>query len=602
MFLQVLSSLDPPTSSIVQKELQHHVKQSSNWKRLLQTALAEWKEQPVDIPRDIAAAVNRYKIIMQPSSEQRCLFGGHDILWWQHCTGRLPLRNLAKLRRTLSPLTIRSTNQENKIAFYTLEHSLVDILLRCAETQSSTVDLLLRYLVLLQIWTKGAVASTKIRFEYRKLQELLLEALHRLGGRYLFRGKRLKLVCLEMKHLPMAKAAYGNQRSYPDNTFLELLDIREKRIELHKRARRRDGSALKPRRLVRGAELWTDHDLTEGEFLLESGFMAKVNATLARQFDPLVSRPRLARAPFNSANIRTLKAVLFGSDGALNADCKADVSTSIMHHYIQFANVAKAGNTDKRWQVPIKQHSQGCVRTRSRIESILIDAGIIDPSKEKIHDLVLLIGGTEDQSLHHDTPRQMTCYLPTRIGPSTDEQAILGWETNRLAYNKAMSKKCAPSSTIVGMGDNGGDILIGVQKDQIERNRFTREECRIVNGKPDEVFSIVRENHHLVVLKAKPGVTFTGDFPHCGVRNFASGSPEDSLMNALIKQIDEILHSDFQDDKQIFMIVELLGSFRGLKSICRFFCTTVLLETNTMLIPNTIGFTDCHNNFPDGHG
>ena len=91
------------------------------------------------------------------------------------------------------------------------------------------------------------------------------------------------------------------------------------------------------------------------------------------------------------------------------------------------------------------------------------------PEHERIHDLGILIGGTEDQSLHHDIPRQTTCWLkePPEQGVKLGIQAN-GWEFDRLDYNDAMASRYAPSSMLFGMGDRG-ECYVGVQKNQIER-------------------------------------------------------------------------------------------------------------------------------------
>jgi hypothetical protein len=86
-------------------------------------------------------------------------------------------------------------------------------------------------------------------------------------------------------------------------------------------------------------------------------------------------------------------------------------------------------------------------------------------------------------------------------------EAIPGWEVDRLEYNAAMASPAAPGSLLVGL--HGGDsVYLGVQKDQIVRVGDCS--CKIKNGKHDEEFPIVRENNHLVVIKAKRGVMFTG--------------------------------------------------------------------------------------------
>jgi hypothetical protein len=595
------SSVDNSDDTGILAMVRDSYQSSGGWQVILQQAVTEWKEHPVDTQEDIASAVQRYQELSRLHPNRSHFFGDTDISWWRHYTGRLSLKSLAKFRRMVSPLIVRSMNRQGKcMGWHNLEYSLADLLLASSRTQATTVDLLLRHLVLLQIWNKQIVAGSTndIRFKYAQLQDLALQTLHRLGGRCIFRQKGLELSHLQMEDLPMPKAGYGNRRSYPNNTTLELLDIRAKRAELQKDFRN-DQVYLKHRRQVSGAELFTDQDMTEREFLLETGFMAKVNETLPRPFDVLRSRPRFSRVQLRDSHVEKLKSILFSSDGSLNASCKQDICGTDKHQYIQFSNAASAGQTDKRWQVPIKLHSQKCVQTRSRIESVLINAGVFDPDHETLHDVSLLIGGTCDQSLHHDVPRQMAYWLPNDDS-CDDEEAVLGWEANRLAYNSAMASQFAPSSMLIGMNDDGR-MAVGVQKDQVKRSKRNSDECQIVNGKPNEDFSIIRENDHLVVLGVGPGVVFTGDFPHAGVRNFSPGSDEDGLMNALNDKIDAILESNPEESSAIPATIDMLCSFGGLRRICRLFCSTELLQTNMTIPRNTIGFTGCYDNLPGGH-
>lgn len=113
----------------------------------------------------------------------------------------------------------------------------------------------------------------------------------------------------------------------------------------------------------------------------------------------------------------------------------------------------------------------GSIKSRRTVESILTREGILNPRLEVIHDLGLLIGGTEDQSLHHDIARQTTMWVAAR--PSVDSildsyNPVTGWEIDRLEYNEAMSSSCAPCSVLLSLGDS--DLVrIGVQRGDIIR-------------------------------------------------------------------------------------------------------------------------------------
>lgn len=82
---------------------------------------------------------------------------------------------------------------------------------------------------------------------------------------------------------------------------------------------------------------------------------------------------------------------------------------------------------------------------------------------ETLCDLGILVGGTEDQSLHHDTARQIVSWMHEE-----NQIPVMGWEIDRLEYNAAMASKHAPSSILLGLNDKK-EVLLGVQKDQIIR-------------------------------------------------------------------------------------------------------------------------------------
>ena len=101
---------------------------------------------------------------------------------------------------------------------------------------------------------------------------------------------------------------------------------------------------------------------------------------------------------------------------------------------------------------------------------------IITKEEEEVHDIGLLFGGTEDQPLHHDTARQLSKWFkepPSREAEtvSSSLEEIDGWEIDRLEYNESMSSSVAPSSILIGLGDDSDNMLLGVQKNLIVRTR-----------------------------------------------------------------------------------------------------------------------------------
>jgi hypothetical protein len=343
-----------------------------------------------------------------------------------------------------------------------------------------------------------------------------------------------------------------------------------------------------------GSLLLTDLDMSLSDFIGKLNFMNNVNESFPRLCNPGESRPRCQQLQLSTDKVSALRKLFFDADGSLSDAIRIDIDTSAKHGYINFQNsMCREERQDKRWQVPMQKHGIGAlVSTRKEAENIL--SGIFNPETEALYDLGILIGGTEDQALHHDVARQVVSWLPERrlVSDEPGMDPVNGWEIDRLAYNEAMSSSNAPSSVLIGMGD-ARHVLLGVQKDQIIR--VGGSFCRIKGGPDNQCFEIVRENEFLVVVKAKTGVMFTGDFPHAGVRNVKVDSKEEELLKALNKRIANVLekYPDYDRLAQTKAIVDVLCRFPNLDQLCRLHCSTEITTGNLSIPANTIGFCEC---------
>lgn len=176
---------------------------------------------------------------------------------------------------------------------------------------------------------------------------------------------------------------------------------------------------------------------------------------------------------------------------------------------------------------------------------------------------------------------------------SVMENVEAGWEVGREKYNNAMLSVHAPSSIILGMGETA-TVFLGVQRDEIDQ--VTYNTCKIVGGRDGETFAIVRETEDLVVIQATPGLMFTGDLRHAGVRN----ESENDLVESLTKKITEIMGNKELSSSVLRAIVNMLCEFKGLDRICRVHCSTRLLDGKMRMPANTVGFTECLPNSPKG--
>jgi hypothetical protein len=347
---------------------------------------------------------------------------------------------------------------------------------------------------------------------------------------------------------------------------------------------------------------YAEHDMSLSRFLAKTKYLNSVNESFPSLFTPGISRPKLQQLNLSTENMKALKSLFFDADGSLRDAVLQDIDLSVKHGYINFRNARCLENrNDRRWQIPIRKHDdENVISTRKAVEHVLGD-GVIASDKEALYDLGIIIGGTEDQSLHHDVARRFVNWFPNEYGNQNYAfmAPVTGWEVDRLAYNAAMSSSNAPASILLGMS-NDQEVLLGVQKDQIIRIGDTV--CRIKGGIESQSFDIVRENDFLVVIRANKGLLFTGDFPHAGVKNVLCNSNQERLLMQLNKRIDFVLDHFEANDRlaQIKAVLSILCNFPSLDTLCRLHCSTEMKLDSLRIPTNSVGFYSCQAN-PPGH-
>jgi hypothetical protein len=235
------------------------------------------------------------------------------------------------------------------------------------------------------------------------------------------------------------------------------------------------------------------------------------------------------------------------------------------------------------------------IGARDDLESTLAMEKVVFPQVETLDEVGILIAGTEDQPLHHDLGRIFSGWVSSMAKYNAkEEDPVAGWEVGRMEYNAAMASPYAPSSIIVPMGE---EAFLGIQKDQIRKVEPDR--C-VVKGGTEEMLEVVRETEHLVVVRTKRGFMLAGNFPHAGVRNVSEQSLENDLVNLLNDRISNIYadESFVTSRHQLAAVIDMLCKFPSLNKLCRFHCTTRLLEGKMKPLFNTVGFTGCLVNPP----
>ena len=451
--------------------------------------------------------------------------GGEDeIIWFVKCQSQM-IRSLALLHRlaftmhlyyyhdntkTTSPGSKKrkqkngTTTTTTMKTLKTLDISFIDLLLKIDGLRETVKKCLCHRIKFL----KSALAfkpRKKLRPKeiklFKELESLLSMSLRNIGvssptlcktstnGNHLDENNSTLESCTVPEHMQKEVIEIRNER----RRLLKDLDTRKKKNE-NKHGDYHNGdkmivsyfglggkTKLKDR-IYNGCLLVTEKQMKHSEFCRQVRIMRQVNKTLPRPFSSTISgddqepsRPTFHKCDKMSPDaLSRLRSLFFDDDtGSLRRSIFNDVDLSARHGYINFSNAScKSVRNDYRWQVPIKRHTlSSFVTTRAAVESLFSETRLLHPHHEKIHDLGILIGGTEDQSIHHDIPRQTTTWLPE--DPDENVNAgmavpVSGWEFDRAAYNEAMASPYAPSSILLGMSESG-NIQVGVQKNQVER-------------------------------------------------------------------------------------------------------------------------------------
>lgn len=369
-------------------------------------------------------------------TQAKVALAGADEAHWLFVSN-INLRKYALLRRLALPMCHVESGTE---AIVRLDISFLDLLLDVRDLKPLARDLLSRRIAEIKNELGKAQRSGPDMKKLKQLHTLLARALERAGAPVPPFVPLNEEVHRESYVVPDRARQDHNAAVEECERLLAQLEQRKQKPDAEICHYTVGGKVKLPYRIRNGTLLVTEKELCYDEFVRQKKLMEKVNKMLKRQFYPGISRPRMQKASLSDEAISQLRSIFFNEKGCLRKTIVADIDASSKHGYISFANTScHAMRNDYRWQVPLWLHTQfRLVPTRSLVETFLAEHGIIHPEHEKIHDLGILIGGTEDQSLHHDIPRQTTSWLPEDPAPTeTSHVPVGGWEYDRAAYNEA---------------------------------------------------------------------------------------------------------------------------------------------------------------------
>lgn len=294
-----------------------------------------------------------------------------------------------------------------------------------------------------------------------------------------------------------------------------------------------------------------------------------------------MARERFTALEISSAMVGELKELFFSVDGTLRSSLVDDFDNSKQSGH-GFITLEQEDTKDLRWMLPFKaKQSEHTSSTFTDVERIV--GNFINLKEEKLHGIVLIVGGTKDQPIHHDVARKFT------DGYETVEDA--------LRYYHDMESPYAPSSILIDMSERD-EVLLGVQRDQVYHVRSDWRKCTIANSGPME-YEIIRETEHIVVIAVPFGCMFTGDFKHAGVCNVNQNSEDYALLERLMSELVPVLTKK-SHKKKMKAALDVLMKCKGIQSLCRFHCCTEKIGGKFSVGSNTVGYTGCKEKEPDG--
>jgi hypothetical protein len=292
-------------------------------------------------------------------------------------------------------------------------------------------------------------------------------------------------------------------------------------------------------------------------------------------------RERFSPVEITSASVKELKNLFFSEDGKLRASLVKDIDCTVDSGH-GFITLGQADTEDRRWMIPFKVKKSGeKSATFLGVEKIV--KNFINLEEERILGIVMIIGGTMDQPIHHDVARKFT----------EESESVEDY----VRYYIDMKSPYAPSSVLIDMSERN-EVKIGIQRDQVYHVPSDWSKCTIAKSGATE-YEIIRENEKLVVIAVPFGCIFTGDFQHAGVSNVKENSAEHGLLKSLMSQLVPLMSMENYTER-MNRVLKVLMECKGIQSVCRFHCSTEKLGSKFEIGSNYVGYTDCNENRLEG--
>lgn len=154
----------------------------------------------------------------------------------------------------------------------------------------------------------------------------------------------------------------------------------------------------------------------------------------------------------------------------------------------------------------------------NKVGLLLVGLGLLDPQKEYVRDVGLIVGGLVTQPIHFDVPEETS---------------------NRHNYKDVLELPNAPASLLLGLGSAPRIAIRRRSTFQYVHNASDKKAyCSVIGGNPGELFKVVGHDtvvdrtivvekqsekvittgkrQEIVILESDFGFLIRGDFPHGG--------------------------------------------------------------------------------------
>ena len=240
---------------------------------------------------------------------------------------------------------------------------------------------------------------------------------------------------------------------------------------------------------------------------------------------------------------------------------------------------------DYRLQIAFKNGSI----IHKNVQSKLIEHCLIDPDKEDVEEVSIIIGGSTIQDFHTDIPR-IGCYFFV-----DKKESIIGWELNRGSYNDVMSSGNAATSILIDLSYDKSGLFLTLPPDAVEEQKkdivtinYERQnikfECQTKREGKGKAATA-----KAYTIKFSSDCRFVGDYVHAGADNLQKLKSKVS-MTSMLTDASALVNNENNLNKNSDLLKLLTGCPEKLSKVTRLFAKTIPKKLSKYIPRSTVYF------------